>query len=177
MAVILCFVVLALTAMPSLGQQKTREAPARTNAPPTHILFVCTGNFYRSRFAEEYFNYKAKQLGLACRAESRGTIVVPGADPGPPGMSPTTLVKLEERGIKPAGTNRCRMALSTNDISRFDVFVALNGAEQLEAMKRVGYPAQRTISWDIQDGVENVDREFSRLVADLDALLKDCIVP
>ncbi|MEO1655694.1 MAG: hypothetical protein AAFU64_19280 [Bacteroidota bacterium] len=28
------------------------------------VLFVCTGNYYRSRFAEIYFNLKVKEMGL-----------------------------------------------------------------------------------------------------------------
>ena len=36
------------------------------------ILFLCTGNYYRSRFAEIFFNWHAEQRVLAWRAESRG---------------------------------------------------------------------------------------------------------
>ena len=36
------------------------------------ILFVCTGNYYRSRFAEIYFNHKAGLLNLNWQATSRG---------------------------------------------------------------------------------------------------------
>ena len=35
------------------------------------ILFLCTGNYYRSRFAEEYFNYLAKLSNLEINAFSR----------------------------------------------------------------------------------------------------------
>ena len=36
------------------------------------VLFLCTGNFYRSRYAEAWFNYHAPRSGLCWRAESRG---------------------------------------------------------------------------------------------------------
>ena len=36
------------------------------------ILFVCTGNYYRSRFAEILYNYLAKEKGLDQLAYSRG---------------------------------------------------------------------------------------------------------
>ena len=36
------------------------------------VLFLCTGNYYRSRFAEELFNFFAKGEGIAWRAFSRG---------------------------------------------------------------------------------------------------------
>jgi protein-tyrosine phosphatase len=35
------------------------------------VLFLCTGNYYRSRFAEILFNSVAGKLGLPCLASSR----------------------------------------------------------------------------------------------------------
>ena len=39
------------------------------------VLFVCTGNYYRSRFAEAVFNHLAAARGLPWRAVSRGLAV------------------------------------------------------------------------------------------------------
>ena len=36
------------------------------------VLFLCTGNYYRSRFAEIFFNWQAEQRGLGWTADSRG---------------------------------------------------------------------------------------------------------
>jgi protein-tyrosine-phosphatase len=36
------------------------------------ILFLCTGNYYRSRFAEVLFNSVAGKMGLSWHASSRG---------------------------------------------------------------------------------------------------------
>ncbi|MBW4643054.1 MAG: low molecular weight phosphatase family protein [Goleter apudmare HA4340-LM2] len=36
------------------------------------ILFLCTGNYYRSRFAENLFNWLASKQGLDWQADSRG---------------------------------------------------------------------------------------------------------
>jgi protein-tyrosine phosphatase len=36
------------------------------------VLFLCTGNYYRSRFAEVLFNSVAGTMGLPWRASSRG---------------------------------------------------------------------------------------------------------
>jgi hypothetical protein len=36
------------------------------------VLFLCTGNYYRSRFAEALFNSVAGRMGLPWRASSRG---------------------------------------------------------------------------------------------------------
>ena len=35
------------------------------------VLFLCTGNYYRSRFAEVLFNSVAGQMGLPWRAHRR----------------------------------------------------------------------------------------------------------
>ena len=36
------------------------------------VLFLCTGNYHASRFAEILFNTVAGKMGLAWRASSRG---------------------------------------------------------------------------------------------------------
>ncbi|MEZ4650445.1 MAG: low molecular weight phosphatase family protein [Candidatus Eisenbacteria bacterium] len=36
------------------------------------VLFLCTGNYYRSRFAEAYFRHLASERGLAWEADSSG---------------------------------------------------------------------------------------------------------
>ena len=36
------------------------------------LLFLCTGNYYRSRFVELLFNHQATRAALSWRAESRG---------------------------------------------------------------------------------------------------------
>lgn len=53
------------------------------------ILFLCTGNFYRSRFAEIYFNFKAVKAGLDARAFSRGLQAAAGRNKGPISMYTT----------------------------------------------------------------------------------------
>ena len=42
------------------------------NSTPKRVLFLCTGNYYRSRFAEILFNQLAPTRGLNWRADSRG---------------------------------------------------------------------------------------------------------
>ena len=41
-------------------------------ASPRRLLFLCTGNYYRSRFAELLFNALAREAGLSWIASSRG---------------------------------------------------------------------------------------------------------
>ncbi|MEQ8786664.1 MAG: hypothetical protein RIC55_10215 [Pirellulaceae bacterium] len=59
------------------------------------VLFLCTGNYYRSRFAELLFNRLAEQEQLPWRADSRG-LRLSDANPGPLSIhARTVLAKLE----------------------------------------------------------------------------------
>ncbi|MEM9347466.1 MAG: low molecular weight phosphatase family protein [Planctomycetota bacterium] len=62
-------------------------------------LFVCTGNYYRSRFAEHLFAHLADQHGLAWRTDSAGLRVdwQQKINQGP--MSKVALASLAERGV------------------------------------------------------------------------------
>src|SRR4051812_49894075 len=44
------------------------------------VLFLCTGNYYRSRFAEALFNSVAGKMGLPWRASSRGLALERGVN-------------------------------------------------------------------------------------------------
>ncbi len=44
------------------------------------VLFLCTGNYYRSRFAEVLINFVAGRMGLPWRALSRGLAVERGVN-------------------------------------------------------------------------------------------------
>lgn len=45
-----------------------------TPAPKKRVLFVCSGNYYRSRLAEILFNHEAERAGVAWEADSRGLL-------------------------------------------------------------------------------------------------------
>jgi protein-tyrosine-phosphatase len=64
-----------------------------------NVLFLCTGNYYRSRFAEEYFNSKAREKGILHRASSRGLAenFERHKNPGP--MSLDALSELRRCGV------------------------------------------------------------------------------
>jgi cupin fold WbuC family metalloprotein len=65
------------------------------------VLFLCTGNYFRSRFAEQWFNHRARQLGLddQVQACSAGLGVRPDSgNVGP--MAKEALAALRERGLE-----------------------------------------------------------------------------
>src|SRR6185369_2827587 len=47
-------------------------SPPMTEAEPRRVLFLCSGNYYRSRFAELFFNHLPAAEGLSYRADSAG---------------------------------------------------------------------------------------------------------
>jgi protein-tyrosine phosphatase len=71
----------------------------QTSLPAHKILFICTGNYYRSRVAEVLFNYNAAKARLNWKADSRGIDLNRGIyNVGP--MSPQALGWLRFRGIE-----------------------------------------------------------------------------
>ncbi len=58
------------------------------------ILFLCTGNYYRSRFAEILFNAVAGKMGLPWKASSRGLALERGVNNvGPMAVSAINALK------------------------------------------------------------------------------------
>lgn len=76
------------------------------------LLFLCTGNYYRSRFVEHLFNAHATRLGLPWVAESRGLAIERGVNNVGP-IATVTLRALESRGV--ALTSPARMPLQARD--------------------------------------------------------------
>ena len=63
------------------------------------VLVLCTGNFYRSRFAEALFNSVAGRMGLTWRASSRGLALERGASNVGP-MAASAVKALEALGVR-----------------------------------------------------------------------------
>lgn len=63
------------------------------------ILFLCTANYYRSRFSEMYFNHLAEAEGLAVRADSAALEMAKWRSYNPGELSVHTIKALGELGI------------------------------------------------------------------------------
>ena len=65
------------------------------------VLFLCTGNYYRSRFAEVLFNSVAGKMGLPWQASSRGLALERGVNNVGP-MAASAVTALEALGVRAA---------------------------------------------------------------------------
>lgn len=97
-------------------------------AEPRKVLFLCSGNYYRSRFAEELFNHLATALRLPYRADSAG--LQPAChtrNPGP--MSQLTISALIERGVPLPAVLRAPRDVQASEFLAAERVIALKAAE------------------------------------------------
>ena len=125
---------------------------SRTSADsPPPVLFICTGNFYRSRHAEAVFNWHASQRGLPIRAFSRGLLTSMVADE-PTRLSPNTSKRLAALGIAEHLTGAIPIQLTVADLEKAGRAVALRRHEH-RAMMLQAHPewVDRIEYWNVQD--------------------------
>jgi protein-tyrosine phosphatase len=117
-----------------------------------NLLFLCTGNYYRSRFCEEYFNHRAQRHGLAWRADSRGLApdLTVFRNPGP--LSPYTHQALSALGVAFGASLRAPRAAQPSDFARADRLIALSRAEHQPMVERF-FPAHARAMeyWEVGD--------------------------
>ncbi len=115
------------------------------------ILFLCTGNYYRSRFAEVLFNHLARDAGLGWKADSCGLNVKPVGVVNAGQISVFAVAGLEERGV-PLGAERDPRQVSEADLRRAEIIVALKEAEHRKLMEAL-HPewAGRVVYWHVHD--------------------------
>ena len=113
------------------------------------ILFLCNGNYYRSRFAEIFFNWHAEQRKLRWRAESRGLALVM-ANPGP--MSRYTVARLKHHGISVEAYQRFPIEATHHDFAAAQHVVAVKESEHRHQIQaRFPTHLQRVEFWEVHD--------------------------
>jgi protein-tyrosine phosphatase len=141
------------------------------------VLFLCTGNYYRSRFAEIVFNHHARRSGLPWRAESRGLALERGVNNVGP-LSAHALRRLTELGI-PVDDPRMPCQVSEADLNGADLIVGLKGDEHRPLiLERHPEWAEHTEFWDIHDDYDQpaeqalpaIEDRVNQLIARLGAV-------
>ena len=125
-----------------------RKADASPINFKNKILFLCTWNYYRSRFAEIYFNWEASATKLNWHADSRG-LALPKSTPNT--ISGYTVNYLNELCI-PFDPVRTPMDATENDFENSQRIIAVKRDEHLPwIQQRFDRFADRVEYWDIHD--------------------------
>jgi protein-tyrosine phosphatase len=115
------------------------------------LLFLCTANYYRSRFAEILFNTLAAQRRLDWVGDSRGIATGVGSgNVGP--ISEHAINGLQSRGISVEQDFRFPLQLEEQDLRQADLIIALDEQEHRPYMQQ-RFPdwADRIEYWHVHD--------------------------
>jgi protein-tyrosine phosphatase len=115
------------------------------------LLFLCTGNYYRSRFVELLFNHHATHAALPWRAASRGIAIELGVNNRGP-ISSGALAALQDRGIVPAEPVRFPLQAQDEDFRHAHRIIALEEAEHRPLLtQRFPHWLSRVEFWQVPD--------------------------
>lgn len=132
------------------------------------VLFLCTGNYYRSRFAEVLFNSLVHKMKLPWRATSRGLALERGINNIGP-MDVSAIQTLQALGICIGeDCSRAPAQVTTEELESADRVIALKHGEHLPLLQE-RYPlwADKVEFWHIDDAPEVlplIEREIRNLV-------------
>src|SRR3954470_3002692 len=133
------------------------------------LLFLCTGNYYRSRFAEVLFNSVAGKMGMPWRASSRGLALERGFNNVGP-MAVSALTALAALGIRADDSaTRLPAPVTVDDLEGAALIVALKHAEHFPLLQeRFPSWAEKVEFWQVDDAPEVlglIEQEVMGLVA------------
>src|SRR5688572_6129677 len=115
------------------------------------VLFLCSGNYYRSRFAEGLFNAHAETKALAWRADSAGLLPECFAENSGP-ISSITSDALRARGILLARPERAPRAATLEDLQNARRIVAMDESEHRPVLRaRFADFESRVEYWTVHD--------------------------
>ncbi len=134
------------------------------------LLFLCTGNFYRSRFAELYFRHLCVEHSLDWQVDSRGLAL----EPENIGLSHYTKQECRRLGISTEPL-REPIPLSLDDLLKSDLTIAVKETEHRPLMRR-RFPdwEHKVVYWEIHDlDVEPASQALPQLRVDVESLFQE----
>jgi len=139
------------------------------------VLFLCSGNYYRSRFAEELFNHHALRAGLSWVATSRALAIEWGTN-NVGSLSPFALKALEKRGLVAKDGERPPQQCAVVDLQSADLIVALMDCEHRPLIReRFRGWEDRVEDWQVGDidlaqpgvALSSIETEITALIEKL----------
>jgi protein-tyrosine phosphatase len=139
------------------------------------VLFLCTGNYYRSRLAEELFNHHSLRAGLSWVAISRALAIECGRNYVGT-LSPFALKALEKRALVAKDGKRFPQQCAVVDLESADLIVALNDSEHRPLIReRFSDWEDRVAYWQVGDiNVTQPDVALSSIETEIAALVRRC---
>jgi protein-tyrosine-phosphatase len=118
---------------------------------PARVLFLCSGNYYRSRFAEMLFNALAREENLNWVADSGGLVVDQvNGNVGP--CSRATIAALRLKQIEDAGIHRMPVQVDPKAMEEANLVIAVKELEHRPMLaKRLPGWEDRVEYWHVHD--------------------------
>jgi protein-tyrosine-phosphatase len=140
---------------------------------PRRVLFLCTGNYYRSRLAEEVFNHRAQHLGLDWRASSCALAIERGEENAGP-ISAHTLAALSKLKVPIKARPHFPIACTEQALESADLVIAMKESEHRPLLEaRFQAWADRVVYWHVHD--LDVAADFETTAAIVDGLVDQLI--
>ncbi len=117
---------------------------------PRKVLFICTGNYYRSRFAEALFNFLAQKHKINWVGASRGLATYLVGDDG--FLSSVVIKALRDRDIPASFTAPSCRQISEADFRDADLLIAIDKYEHRPLLDRYYHDwVDKVTYWDVSD--------------------------
>ena len=139
------------------------------------LYFVCMGNYYRSRLAEELALHYASQYGIEITVDSGGLSKIPNpANQG--SIAQATLAYLANKSVQPKNSDRIPKKCSIDEVDVADIVVCTDAEEQMALFLKM-FPKYQgeLIAWQAPDQQydpwletpEKIDRNVEDLIKQL----------
>ncbi len=137
------------------------------------VLFICTGNYYRSRYAEILFNHTARDYQLGWSSFSRGFQESTREAP----ISPNALNRLQDKRICPNQV-RYPIKLSPSDLALAHRIILLDEQEHRPMLEsQYAEWSDYVEYWNIQDvefeqpasALDRLERKIDLLIGNLES--------